>query len=83
MSILTLCDSCKKIIYEEKDLVQINVQVVKNRYQSLSYPVHKIDICQGCDLKLAKCLLPVLPNIAGEIEPNVYSLKKEEESSGD
>ncbi len=74
MSIRTLCDACNKVISGTSCRVEVKVV---NRYR----PVHEqenrdsalIDLCEGCDMKVAEALKPLLPQLAGRIEPNVFA----------
>ncbi len=75
MSEHTICDMCKRIIYKHKEysshpeLAHLEIEV-DNRYGS-GVVKYSLDLCEGCDMKLAKALYPVLPSVAVHIEPNV------------
>ena len=81
MSRHLICDSCHSVIYEDKkyeshpNYVALELAIA-NRYND-AYKL-SLHLCKGCDMKVAKALLPILPNIAGYIEPNVF-VKEDEE----
>jgi len=75
MSIRMLCDCCNKIIYDKGTGQKATLKVeITNRYNTNDWETykHELHLCEGCDLQIAKALVRVLPNIAGDIEPNVF-----------
>ena len=74
MSIHKICDSCKKIIYDGKydrgGCVLLEIQVT-NRYHKLESENFSLHLCESCDMKVARALVKLLPNVAYRIEPNV------------
>lgn len=76
MSDHTLCDACRRVIAKDRQHVRLRVQVEITRYRKEGYPDRVLDICEPCDMTLALALHPVLPHLAGEIEPNVFEIAK-------
>lgn len=75
MSEHILCDSCRRVIYEDREYkhrTRLEVRVLDTRYmRGTAEPVvFRLDLCRDCDLKVARLLAPALPHLAFAIEPN-------------
>ena len=71
MSTNTLCDSCRRIIYADAEphRTRLEVRVLDTPYR---HEVREflLDLCEGCELKVANALYGTLPHLALAIEPN-------------
>lgn len=71
MSNNTLCDICGQIIYADRKHCFIHIGIISRYHSSIDDPSkYDLDICKNCDLKLAEAILPYLPRVAYNIEPN-------------
>ena len=70
MSKNRLCDVCNRKLYELKDYMELTIRV-RNRYRPSEPSEYQLDLCDGCDMKVAKALRKLLPLLAQDIEPNV------------
>jgi hypothetical protein len=41
---------------------------------------HQIDLCGICDTKIAVALVKLLPHLAGDIDPNCFSIVERQEA---
>ncbi len=85
MSIHMLCDMCDKIIYDDcvSKPTLLKLEIITRYQTSLDKPAtYQLHICKGCDLKLAKAILPYLPSVAYYIEPNAGILEGDKHDTG-
>lgn len=75
MSVHFICDCCGSIIFDEQAKVSLDI-TMKKRYV-FEKKVVSLHLCDGCDMKVALQLISVLPEIARDIEPNVFNLSTE------
>jgi len=79
MSTHIICDSCRCVIYQTKGAVSWDFQIAHwdtTKKESLQH------LCKGCAMKVAMALLPLLPDLAGYIEPDVFQHEREVDGRG-
>ena len=70
MSVHTLCDSCDRIIYPSEFQHASIEGKVTSRYGDRSARGFRYDLCEACDIRVAKALKKVLPKLAYALNPN-------------